>query len=235
MSVSSAIEVALIDEQELMRAAYQQILADTDEFEVRSHPYSTEGFDAIAECVSRDHGVLVVGCSMVTKDICGQLLGLVSVRPDCGLILVFASIDGDARAPLQSLSVKAASGFAALKRTSLSEGEDLRRLVRQVHAGQVVLDVDMLTALVGRGSLPGDREELARLTGRELEVLALMAQGRNNASVADDLAIRRGTVDRHTYNIYQKLTGCPRGTLPRAYATALYREYAPDLNQGSVG
>jgi DNA-binding NarL/FixJ family response regulator len=221
------INVALGDEQELMRSAYQQILEQSEEFSVRIRSATTGRANRVPEC-EQPGGVSLFGCAAVTQQLCQELLAFVDDCPGCGVIVIFDIIASDARESLQALSVKARSGFAAVKRNSLSEGEDLKRLVRQVHSGQVVLDALMLTELVG-GNLSGDQEELARLTHREWDVLGLMAQGLNNSTVAEQLTISRGTVDRHTYNIYQKLQGCPVGVQPRAYATALYREHAPTI------
>jgi len=46
--------------------------------------------------------------------------------------------------------------------------------------------------------------ELARLTGRELDVLALIAQGRSNTAIARAFITKRG-VERHVNNIFRKL------------------------------
>lgn len=49
------------------------------------------------------------------------------------------------------------------------------------------------------------RDPLARLTPREQEVLALMAEGRSNASIADALTVNEGTVSKHFGSILTKL------------------------------
>jgi DNA-binding NarL/FixJ family response regulator len=225
MNHPPAIEVVIADEQKLMREAYQHVLDQPDEFNVWTNASHADEFDILDPCATGSDRILLMGCALVTQKLCGRLLSTLRVNPDWGMVLIFEAIASDAKQSFQTLSVEARSGFAAVKRKSIGEGEDLRRLVRQVHAGQVVLDSEMMSELVGRGNPRGDQAELARLTDREMEVLALMARGLNNATVAGELAISRGTVDRHTYNIYQKFPGCPAGTQPRAYATAVYREY----------
>lgn len=44
-----------------------------------------------------------------------------------------------------------------------------------------------------------------RLTARERDVLRLMAEGRSNAAIAEQLAISRGAVEKHVANIFLKL------------------------------
>jgi DNA-binding NarL/FixJ family response regulator len=74
--------------------------------------------------------------------------------------------------------------------------------VRQVAGGGTVMDPDVVTQLlVNRGH----DEPLARLTPREREVLALMAEGRSNASVAAHLVVSEKAVSKHIANIFMKL------------------------------
>jgi DNA-binding NarL/FixJ family response regulator len=73
--------------------------------------------------------------------------------------------------------------------------------VRRVAAGGTVLDPEVVAALMAR-----QREEpLDRLTAREREVLALMAEGRSNAAIAVALYVTEKAVAKHTNNIFTKL------------------------------
>lgn len=64
-------------------------------------------------------------------------------------------------------------------------------------------------------SLVGKKTDLHGLTGRELEVLRLVAAGKSNHAIAEDLVISDHTVRRHLQNIFRKL-----GMSSRAAATA---------------
>lgn len=72
--------------------------------------------------------------------------------------------------------------------------------LRHVAAGGTVLDPQVIGQLVGRQSGP-----LERLTDREREVLELMAEGRSNAGIAEQLVISEKAVGKHTGNIFMKL------------------------------
>lgn len=76
---------------------------------------------------------------------------------------------------------------------------DLRRIV----AGGSVLDPEVVAAMVGRHRREGD--PVARLTERQREVLELMAQGRSNAAIAEQLGVSEKAIVRHTSNIYDEL------------------------------
>jgi DNA-binding NarL/FixJ family response regulator len=74
--------------------------------------------------------------------------------------------------------------------------------IRTVAAGGTVMDPEVVTKLLGRRSRD---EPIARLSAREREVLALMAEGRSNAAIAQRLFITEKAVSKHTTSIFIKL------------------------------
>lgn len=85
----------------------------------------------------------------------------------------------------------------------------LRTAVRAVHAGDSYFSSSAAAALAGAvREGPEDTEgsgPLAELTGRELEVLGLIASGRTNREMAGELGISRRTVETHRENLMRKL------------------------------
>ena len=74
--------------------------------------------------------------------------------------------------------------------------------IRAVAGGGTVLDPEVVTKLVGRRS---HDEPIARLSGREREVLELMAEGRSNTAIAQQLFVTEKAVSKHTTSIFTKL------------------------------
>lgn len=74
--------------------------------------------------------------------------------------------------------------------------------VRSVAGGGTVLDPEVVATLLAKA--PAD-SPLTRLTGREREVLALMAEGRSNAAIAAALFVTEKAISKHTSNIFAKL------------------------------
>ncbi|MCG5213590.1 response regulator transcription factor [Streptosporangium sp. KLBMP 9127] len=81
--------------------------------------------------------------------------------------------------------------------------DDFLEALRRLAKGGTVLDPDVVTALVD-GVNPG-QGALRRLTDRESQVLALMAEGRSNNAIAERLYLGRKTVETHVNAIFTKL------------------------------
>ncbi|GAB3896972.1 response regulator transcription factor [Microbispora bryophytorum] len=74
--------------------------------------------------------------------------------------------------------------------------------IRRVAAGEVVIDPELVSRLVGRRR---EHDPLAGLTDREREVLALMAQGLTNAALATELFVSPKTVEGYVRSVFTKL------------------------------
>jgi len=75
--------------------------------------------------------------------------------------------------------------------------------LRRVAAGGTVLDRQVVAELLAPRH--GAVEGLSGLTAREREVLALMAEGRSNAAIAESLVVTSGAVEKHITHIFSKL------------------------------
>jgi DNA-binding NarL/FixJ family response regulator len=71
--------------------------------------------------------------------------------------------------------------------------------VRRVAEGGTVLDPQVVSAVMAR------QAPVERLTAREREVLALMAEGRSNAAIAEALVVTERAVEKHVTSIFSKL------------------------------
>ncbi len=74
--------------------------------------------------------------------------------------------------------------------------------VRRVGAGGTALDPEVVSQLLVRSR---KRDPLDRLTDREREVLALIAEGRSNAAIASRLSVSEKAITKHTTAIFTKL------------------------------
>jgi DNA-binding NarL/FixJ family response regulator len=90
-----------------------------------------------------------------------------------------------------------------LLKDRVGDVDELAEAVRQVAAGRLVVDPSIVAQLVTRSRR---RNPLDALSQRELEVLALMAEGRSNQAIATRLFITDKTVEAHVRAIFTKLT-----------------------------
>jgi DNA-binding NarL/FixJ family response regulator len=92
-------------------------------------------------------------------------------------------------------------GVGYLLKDRVADVTEFVEAVRRVAAGGTVLDPEVVAALMARRR----EEPLDRLTPREREVLALMAEGRSNAAIASALYVTEKAVAKHTNSIFTKL------------------------------
>lgn len=96
------------------------------------------------------------------------------------------------------------SGLAYLLKDRVAEVEDFVDVVRRVAAGGTAFDPAVVAQLLARRADP-----LERLSTREREVIALMAEGRSNAGIATELVLSESAVTKHINSIFTKLDITP--------------------------
>ena len=99
-----------------------------------------------------------------------------------------------------------AGGVGYLLKDRVFNDETFTTAIRSVAAGGTVLDPEVVSKLMVRHSRT---EPVTRLTPREREVLALMAEGRSNAAIGQRLFITEKAVSKHAAGIFAKLNLTP--------------------------
>ncbi|ANS70464.1 two component LuxR family transcriptional regulator [Streptomyces lincolnensis] len=94
------------------------------------------------------------------------------------------------------------AGVGYLLKDRVADVAEFTDALQRVAAGGTALDPEVVTQLAAAG---GRREGLDSLTVRERDVIALMAQGRSNAAIAETLVVSHGTVEKHVASIFTKL------------------------------
>ncbi|HEX5027437.1 MAG TPA: response regulator transcription factor [Gaiellaceae bacterium] len=90
-------------------------------------------------------------------------------------------------------------GIGYLLKDRVADTSEFVAAVRRVAEGGTALDPEVVRQLVAR------RGSLSQLTPREREVLALMAEGRSNAGIAETLVVTESAVEKHVGRIFEKL------------------------------
>ncbi|MFD1536040.1 response regulator transcription factor [Nonomuraea guangzhouensis] len=103
------------------------------------------------------------------------------------------------------LLASASGGVGYLLKDRVADVTDFIDALRRVATGGTALDPEVVSQLL----LRGHSDPLDRLTPREGEVLKLMAEGRSNAGIGQELVLSEGAVGKHIGNIFSKLDLSP--------------------------
>ena len=194
------IRVVIADDHTLFREGLRALFASEGDIDVVGE--ASDGEEAVAKAVELRPHVVVMDLMMpklngieATRRIRAQL-------PEVK-VLVLSMYDDEEH--VQRLLAGGASGYMLKKATS----DELVRALREVVAGGMPLDPSVATKVVKDyvRRVQGDEEPGtgAELTPREQEVLTLVAGGRTNQAIADQLGLSRKTVDVHRSNLMRKL------------------------------
>jgi DNA-binding CsgD family transcriptional regulator len=117
-------------------------------------------------------------------------VGLVLVGESAALL---AGFGGDVDRP---------EGVGYLLKERVFDAAILVDALRRIGDGECVIDPTIVARLTGRRR---EKDPLADLTGREREVLSLLAEGLSNTAIASRLSVAERTVEAHTTQIFRKL------------------------------
>ncbi len=127
-------------------------------------------------------------------------LALRRTHPDLGILVFSQWIE--TRYATELLAGRAA-GVGYLLKDRVADVDEFCRALERVAAGGTALDPEVVTQLMNAARRGSDG--LDRLTPREREVLALMAEGRSNTAIALALVITERAVEKHITNIFTRL------------------------------
>ncbi|PWD50267.1 DNA-binding response regulator [Serinibacter arcticus] len=218
------IRVALVDDQQLVRAGFAMVIGSQPDMEVVLE--AGDGNQAVRLLPSYDVDVVLMDVRMPGLDgIAATQEVLAAPRPadrPVPRVVILTTFDLD---EYVFSAIKAgASGFL-LKDTPPDE---MLAAIRTVHAGDAVIAPSSTRRLIEHvaTSMPvADRTPAAvldALTEREREVLVLIARGRTNSEIASDLFVAEATVKTHVGRILAKLGARDRVQIVvTAYETGL--------------
>jgi DNA-binding NarL/FixJ family response regulator len=196
------IKVAVVDDQEIVRAGFAALLGTQADFRVVGT--APDGEDAVSLCLRERPHVVLMDVRMPAMDgiEATRLVTSNGKRPPRVIMLTTFDLDEYVYDALGA----GASGFLLKDVTA----DTLFDAVRVVAAGDALLAPGVTRRLVSefarlRPSVPSRPDALSELTPRETEVLRLVAEGLSNGEIAERLVVSDETIKTHVSRVLGKL------------------------------
>ena len=196
------LRLVLAEDGDLLRAGILALLAATEAVEVVGAASDLDGLMQLVERTRPD--VVLTDVRMpptFTDEGVRAAAALRQLSPDLGVVVLTQYADVEYAL---DLVVDGSQGRGYLLKERVADAGELVSALRRVAAGGSVIDETVVRQLLDAGTRRrGSR--LERLTGRELEVLGLMAEGASNAGIASRLVVTERAVEKHIGSIFAKL------------------------------
>jgi DNA-binding NarL/FixJ family response regulator len=192
------VRIVLAEDEPLMREGMVAMLTAAG-FEVVGQ--AGDGEDLVRKTRAHKPDVTIADIRMPPTQTDEGLRAAVAIRaemPEVGVLLLSRHV---VRGHAAELLADEGGGIGYLLKHRVADRRSFCADVERVAAGGTVVDPEVVAALLERS----EPLALAELTGRQREVLALMAEGRSNAAIAADLSISEKAVVKHASQIYDRL------------------------------
>jgi NarL family two-component system response regulator LiaR len=195
--MSQAIRVLIVDDHTIVRKGIRALLAEIMGIEVVGE--AADGQAAIAQAEKLRPDVILMDLAMPRLDGIEATRQIKASQPESRILVMTSFATDDKVLP----AIKAGALGYLLKE---SAPEDLVQAIQQIHRGESSLHPIIARKVLQEITHPSDRPPTPDpLTGREAEVLLLVAQGLSNQDIARKLHISDPTVRSHVSNIMSKL------------------------------
>lgn len=195
--MAEKIGVLVVDDHPVVRKGIRSLLAEESDIQVVGE--AVNGLDAIEKVELLAPDVILMDLVMPQMNGVEAIQKIVQSHPEARILVMTSFAADDKVFP----SIKAGALGYLLKD---SDPEDLVRMIRQVHRGELSIHPTIARKVIQELNRPA-QEPLtpSPLTEREVEILQLLARGVENKEIARLLVVREATVRTHVSNILGKL------------------------------
>jgi DNA-binding NarL/FixJ family response regulator len=193
------VRVVLAEDSVLLREGVARIL-DEAGFEVVGQAGNAD--ELLLKVRSYSPDVAIVDIRMPPTHTDEGLRAAQEIRekhPTCGVLVLSQHVEATYA---MELLAESAEGVGYLLKDRVSDVNEFADAVRRVGEGGSALDPTIVSQLVGRRRRD---DPIDQLTPREREVLGLMAEGRSNSGIAEQLVVTERAVEKHVTSIFSKL------------------------------
>ncbi|GKV69010.1 DNA-binding response regulator [Sporosarcina sp. NCCP-2716] len=191
------IRILLADDHEMVRIGVSAYLGMQADMEVVGE--AADGGEAVEKALALRPDVILMDMVMPVMTGAQATKEIIRQWPEAKIIVVTSFLDDDKVYP----ALEAGAASYILKTSNAAR---IAQAIRDTVGGQTVLEPEVTTKMMEkmRSGTP-DQPPHESLTERELETLLLLAKGRSNQEIADELFISLKTVKTHVSNVLSKL------------------------------
>ncbi|MFE8701418.1 response regulator [Cytobacillus sp. FJAT-54145] len=190
------IKVLFVDDHEMVRIGVSSYLSAQPDIEVVGE--ADNGRTAIDMALELRPDIILMDLVMKEMDGIEATRNIIDQWPDAKIIIVTSFLDDEKVYP----ALEAGATSYMLKTSKASAIADA---VRATYNGQPVLEPEVTGKMMVKMRQKNTLLPHEELTTREMEILLLMAEGKSNQEIADELFIALKTVKTHVSNILSKL------------------------------
>ena len=193
------MRVVVADDSVLLREGVVRLLAEAG-FDVVAQAGDAE--DLLRKVGAHKPDVAIVDVRMPPTQTNEGLVAAAEIRrsrPETGVLVLSQVVEASAAL---ELFAGGADGLGYLLKDRVADIDRFIDAVRRVGEGGSALDPEVVSLLLGRRR---QEDPLAEITPREREVLQLMAEGRSNNAIAEQLVVTERAVEKHVTSIFSKL------------------------------
>jgi two-component system, NarL family, response regulator LiaR len=196
MEMVKMIRVVFVDDHEMVRIGVSAYLSAQPDIEVVGE--AADGKKGVVLALELRPDIILMDLVMKEMDGIEATKQIIEKWPEAKVIIVTSFLDDEKVYP----ALEAGATSYMLK---TSKADEIANAVRATYHGQSVLEPEVTGKMMVKMRQKHQQLPHEELTTREMEILMLMAEGKTNQDIADDLYIALKTVKTHVSNILSKL------------------------------
>lgn len=197
--IETPMRVVIADDSVLLREGVARLLVDVG-FDVVGQ--AGDGEDLLRKVRAHKPDVAIIDIRMPPTNTDEGLRAAQTIRAELPDVCVLVLSQYVEESYALDLLAENAAGVGYLLKDRVADVDHFADAVRRVAEGGSALDPEVVSHMLGRRR---DDDPIEALSEREREVLALMAEGRNNSGIAEALVVTDSTVEKHVTSIFDKL------------------------------